>query len=149
MLTSDATTELYVKELIALCGRKKEPPHCEVRDLIQEINACKPNAEQVSALKPMNFLPVKDVDKVVRLRSTSDMFTVLDLQEHETMFQGLVATLDYNIEEVHNLWYLIDALGLRDNLSSAMASESSSAKDSSKSVKLTEEFQRRAYALFR
>ena len=138
-----------MKELKALCGRKTVPLHNEIRDLLQEINACKPSAEDLSPLQSLDFLPVKDVDKIVRLKSASDLFTIIDREEHERMFRHSVATLDYDIENVHKLRYLIVALGLQDNYSHTMASESSSPKDSSKSLKLTDKFQRKAYALFR
>lgn len=142
-------TGLYVKELEALCGPKTVPLHSEVRDLLQEINACKPSAEDLSPLQSLNFLPVKDVDKTVRLKSTSDLFTIIDRAEHEQRFRDSVATLDYDIENAYKLRYLIVALGLQDNYSHTMASESSSAKKSSKSLMLSKDFQKKAYALFR
>ena len=148
MLTQ-CLTGLYVKELKSLCKSKTAPLHSEVRDLLQEINACKPSAEDLSPLQSLDFLPIKDVDTTVRLKSTSDLFTIIDREEHERMFRNLVATLDYDMENVHKLRYLIVALGLQDKYSHAMASESTSAKNSSKSIKLTNNFQRKAYALFR
>ena len=142
-------TGLYVKELKALCGRKTEPVHSEVRNLLQEINACNPSPEDLSPLQSLAFLPVKDIDKIVRLKNTSDLFTIIDREEHERMFRNSVSTLDYDIENVHKLRYLIVALRLQDNYSHNMALESSSAEKSSVSLKLTEKFRRKAYALFR
>ena len=140
---------LYVNELIALCENPQEPPHDQVRQLIQRINAFKPCQEDVVSLQSVAFLPVRNAQEAVELTDPSSTFAIIDRQEHTTLFQNFDSVLDYDIEGIRALRYLLNALGLHEHYTSVMAVESSSARNSSKSDKLSEDFAQRAYALFR
>ena len=141
--------QLYIKELKIYCTGATEPEEITIKSLIGAINACRPAAGEVSGLKDLIFLPIVDVDGKIRLKSPSDTFAIIDRREHRSIFLGKVAFLDYDIEEVHSLRSLVIALGLQNRYTSVMATEETSAEDSSQSAILTDRFRERAYALFR
>ena len=141
--------QLYIRELHIYCTGATEPENSTVKHLIGAINACRPAVGEISGLQDLIFLPVMDVDGKIRLKKPSEIFSIIDRREHRSIFHQKIAILDYDIEEVHCLRSLIIALGLEQRYTSVMATEDTSAENSSKSATLTDRFRERAYALFR
>lgn len=139
----------YIAELQLLTAGDQTPPMEDVKGLIKQINSFGPRAGALDRLKSSNILPVKGSDGQTRLKKTSDVFAIVDRTGYGSAFRDKVPILDFEIEDVRELRPTILALNLEDRYMSRVVVESSTVKDSSRNMKLSNHVQNRAYALLR
>lgn len=139
----------YIMELETLCRVDSAPSILQVKDLLWEINSYEPSTRDVDILKPLSFLPIKEATGELRLHNVKDVFVLFDRQGHTETFQGKVASLDFDIEDIRLLRPIIDGLGLASRYTSKLAEKESCAPDAVLEPSLSRDLQSRAHAIFR
>jgi len=138
-----------IKELETMCRVETAPSILQVKELLWEINSYEPSTSDMEILKPLSFLPIKETTGELRLHNVKDVFVLFDRQGHTETFQGEVASLDFEIEDIRLLRPLIDVLGLASRYTSKLAEKESCAPDAVLEPSLSKDLQSRAYAIFR
>jgi hypothetical protein len=138
-----------IKELETLCSVDSAPSIAQVKELLWEINSYEPSTSDVEVLKPLTFLPIREATGELRLHNIKDVFVLFDRQGHTETFQGKVASLDFDIEDIRLLRPLIDVLGLTSRYTSKLAEEESRAPDAVQEPSLSMDLRSRAYAILR
>lgn len=138
-----------IMELETLCRVDSAPSIAQVKELLWEISSYEPSTSDVDVLKPLAFLPIKEVTGELRLHNIKDVFVLFDRQGHTETFHGKVASLDFDIEDIRLLRPLIDVLGLASRYTSRLAEEDSCAPDAVLEPLSSKDLRSRAYAIFR
>lgn len=138
-----------ILELETLCRVDSAPSILQVKDMLWEMNSYEPSTSDVDILKPLSFLPIKEATGELRLHNVKDVFVLFDRQGHTETFQGKVASLDFDIEEIRLLRPIIDVLGLASRYTSNLAEMESCAPDAILAPSLSKDLRSRAYAIFR
>lgn len=138
-----------IMELETLCRVDPAPSIVQVKDLLWEINSYEPSTGDMDILKPLSFLPIKEVTGHLRLHNVKDVFVLFDRQGHTETFQGKVASLDFDIEDIRLLRPIIDVLGLASRYTSKLAEKESCAPDAVLEPTLSKDLRSRAYAIYR
>lgn len=139
----------FIMELETLCRVDSAPSIPHVKELLWEINAYEPSTGDMDILIPLSFLPIKEATGDLRLHNVEDVFVLFDRQGHTEIFEGKVASLDFDIENIRRLRPIIDALGLASRYTSKLAGQESCAPNAILDPSLSKDLQSRASALFR
>ncbi|KAK4166977.1 hypothetical protein QBC43DRAFT_298156 [Cladorrhinum sp. PSN259] len=122
------TIGLIIDELMQ--AEHNELPVRDVKQHLQSLNSLLQNphdddddkaAKQL--LEQNNILPVRYPDGTVQLHSTQEEFIIVDRAGSLAPFRNLVKTLDFSMEEAHDLGPLWEWGGLTDCYLSAMVRE--------------------------
>lgn len=140
---------MYVQELKLLADGAKKPPITAVKEMIKEINSYRPQQGALDALEASPVLPVKNTDGLINLKSSTDVFAIVDRDEYEKLFRYRVAVLDCTLEEAHALRPFISAMGLEGRFMSENVSEATTVNVSSRISRVSQDVKEKAYALFR
>jgi len=139
----------YIMELQTLCRVDSAPSIAQVKELLWEINSYELSTSDMEALKPLTFLPIREATGELRLHKIKDVFVLFDRQGHTETFQGKVASLDFDIENIRLLRPLIKVLGLASRYTSKLAEEDSCAPDAVLEPSSSNDLRSRAHAIFR
>jgi len=138
-----------IMELETLCRVDSAPSIAQVKEFLWEINSYEPSTSDMEVLKPLTFLPIREATGELRLHNIKDIFVLFDRQGHTETFQGKVASLDFDIEDIRLLRPLIKVLGLASRYTSKLAEEKSCAPDAVLEPSSSNDLRSRAYAIFR
>ena len=141
--------DTYITELRSLVVDKKSSSVEKVKELIKQVNFFNPSTGARDDLKAYILLPVQGTDATVCLKSSEDLFAILDRSAYGSAFKGKVPILDFDLEEVRELRQTFKALRLEHRYISRLVMESTTVTDSSQDGLLSASVQRRAYALLR
>ena len=142
----DLTT--YIKELISVAnGEEGEIERAKV--LIFEINSRRPKREDLERLKLAKCIPIKHPDGEIVLSNPKSIYAIVDRVEYAAMFYDKIATLDFDMRDVHTLQPFIKAIGIRKRLTSRSVVELTGAQKATFSARLTVDYRQRASALSR
>lgn len=139
----------YIMELKALCEDGSTPTIPQVKALIYEINFREPSKSDLETLRPLKIFPIKEATGESQLRCLEDTFVIFDRQGHRDTFKDKVASLDFDMEDLRLLRPFFSAFGLDARYTSRLVEEQSRAQDAVREPSLSEDLQRRAYAVFR
>jgi hypothetical protein len=139
--------DLHVQALRELANG--EPEFEEVKDIIRQISAMEPSEEALFGLRGSKILPVKFRDGRIRLESIMIDFAIVDRPEYGMAFDGKLSILNYTLEEVRFYRPFLLALGLERRYMSEMVEEISMVSAGVLEPCLTNDFEQKAYALFR
>ena len=140
--------DTYITELVLAIG--EESPQMEkVKGLIKEINFFEPSVGDLDRLNSYSVLPVQGTNAKTSLKSTSDLFAIVDRSKYASAFGGKVPILDFDLQEVRELRQTILALRLEGRYISQLVVESSTVIGSVKEVILSHGVREKAYALLR
>ncbi|KAL2038032.1 hypothetical protein N7G274_009252 [Stereocaulon virgatum] len=140
---------MYVQELKLLVDGANQPSITAVKGMIEEINSYRPHQGALDALAASPVLPVKNTDGLIDLKSSTDVFAIVDRDEYEKLFKYRVAVLDYTLEEAHELRPFISAMGLEGRSMSENVNEATTVNVSSRISRVSQDVKEKAYALFR
>ena len=92
---------------------------------------------------------VKFPDGGIRLESIRTDFAIIDRIEYGVAFEGKVSVLNYTLEEVREYRSFLLPLGLGGRYMSKIIEEKSMVTGGDLHPRLSDEYRRKAYALFR
>ena len=140
---------MFVRELLRLTDERVGASFQQIKDLIYDINLCRPDLESLYELRPRRFLPIKSTNGQVTLGKITDKFAVIDHPQYGRIFESKVPVLDFDFEEIHKLRPFLYSLSLGDRFMSQMVRETSTADGSHKDTELSEKMREKSYAIFR
>lgn len=125
------------------------PPADQIKDTLIAISAMSPTDLDLMSLHLIEFLPVRLLNGQIKLVKPSFDFSVVDRREYGEAFNGKAVMLTLSPTEVHLCRPVINLLKLQDRLMSKAVMETTVITESVPAPRLTRNFSRRAYALFR
>ena len=121
----------------------------EIKDAIRKISLMEPSRDALVDLQASKILPVKFPDGRTRLESIRTDFAIIDRFEYGVAFEGKVSVLNCTLEEVREYRSFLLPLGLGGRYMSKIVEEKSMVTGGDLHPRLSDEFRRKAYALFR
>jgi len=121
----------------------------EIKDTIRKISLMEPSRDALVDLHTSKIFPVKFPDGRIRLESIRTDFAIIDRFEYGVAFEGKVSVLNCTLEEVQEYRSFLLPLGLGGRYMSKIIEEKSMVTGGDLHPRLSNEFRRKAYALFR
>lgn len=143
---------MLLKELERLTEvPKTQSTIASVKELINRINNMNLDKKRLSSIQNASILPVRRKDGKVIFLSPGDDFVINDRQKLANAFQGKVAMLDFNLEDVRILEPFLIALDLGERYLSSIVKQTSSLNSGAGSPdhELTHSLRQKAHALHR
>jgi hypothetical protein len=133
---------------------QRSPTLSNVNQMIWAINKMSPKQDDLERLLTCDFLPVRvphpNADDEISFQNCLTDFAIIDRTKLAEVFEGHVAFLNFELEEVLQLQPFLNALGLsKKYLSSMCCEETACDEEGSIDSRLTAEFRERAYGLLR
>lgn len=114
--------ETYIKQLLLLVD-EASPQIADIKTLISAISALTPTRVSLGALANVKCLPTLAVGGTIELMRPSEEFFIADRREYESAFRGKVPILDFKLEEIHDIHFLLAAFGLQNRYMSVAVQE--------------------------
>lgn len=146
----DPSTDTYIEQLKELVPFGYEKIK-DIEETMHIMNTMRFSDAQVDELHQLEFLPVRDADGMCYLARPSDEFFILNRFEFEGAFREQVPSLNFSLEQIVRLQFLLSTLKLKDRYVSRLVSIVTEAQDPASEIssRATRRFRRRAKHLYR
>ena len=138
---------MHVQALLRLS--QEHPTSLQLKQAIKHISLFHPKPTDVNDLRMAHIFPVILPNGQIKITTRSADFAIIDREEFGEAFRGQIVTLDFTLEEVRECQEFITACGMDKKRLSRKVEERTDVNGGSLASRLTEEFQNKAFAIFR
>ena len=139
--------EMHVQALYRLS--QAGPTPLQLKQAIKQVSLFHPKPIDVNELRMANIFPVILTGGQINITNRNADFAIIDREEYGEAFRGKIIMLDFTLEEVRECQEFITACGIDKKRLSIKVEPRTDVNGGSLASRLTEEFQNKAYAIFR